>query len=182
MVNFPSSERTNHSNSQMSRNEDASGAQGVNRVKSELVAETARKFGEVRLQLAGTSMFPCLMPGDIVTVRRCGVEDFRPGEIAKYIRDGRLFAHRVVGVEDGRLITRGDTLRKDDAPVHAEEIVGKVVSVLRGGTTFTPRIAPSRGERALANMARHSNLALRILYFLLKTRPTPLEQTALCQN
>jgi hypothetical protein len=161
----------------------------VSAAKCELVAEVARNFGEVRMGVLGLSMFPCLLPGDIVTVERRAIEDFRAGDIAKYLRDGRLMVHRVIELREGKLITRGDAAIENDAPVRAEEIVGKVVSVARGGKRFEPTTAPSRRERGLAKLARHSSLAARLLLFLKfptmmtnQRRATPTERAALCQN
>jgi hypothetical protein len=156
----------------------------VSAAKCELVAEVARDFGEVRMRVMGLSMFPCLLPGDIVTVERRAIEEFRPGEIAKYLRDGRLMVHRVIEMRDGKLITRGDVAMENDPPVGAEEVVGKVVSVDRGGARFEPSSGRGWRERAMARMARHSPLAARflLLFLTFKRRPTPTERAALCQN
>ncbi len=156
----------------------------VSAAKCELAAEVAREFGEVRLRVMGLSMFPCLLPGDIVTVERRAIEDFRPGDIAKYLRDGRLYAHRVIETRDGQLLTRGDSAAENDAPVSAGEIVGKVISVDRGGKRFEPSSERGMRERAMARMARHSALAGRFLLLLLtfNHRPAPTERAALCQN
>lgn len=37
----------------------------------ELVADVARRFGEVRLRLTGASMMPAVRPGDVITAQRC---------------------------------------------------------------------------------------------------------------
>jgi signal peptidase I len=154
----------------------------VSGAKCRLAADVARHFGEVRLRVTGLSMLPCLSPGDIVTVKRCGIEDFQPGEIAKYLREERLFAHRVIGFQNGKLITRGDTMRENDLPVDAGEIVGKVISVERGGEIFQPSRSPKWGESAIAGIARRSALALRLLSLFYNRRPATSEQAALCEN
>src|SRR5207244_10523389 len=101
-------------------------------------------------QPTGDSMQHSLWPGDLLTVRRQSFSKFMNGEIVLYEREagentltrpygpaspgGRGFvAHRVVGRRGRQLITRGDSLRRNDAPVHEERVVGRVVRVTRNG-------------------------------------------------
>ena len=65
-------------------------------VKCELAGEVVRAFGELRLRVLGTSMVPSLHPGDLVSIQRASPSEVSTGEIALYLREGRLFAHRVV--------------------------------------------------------------------------------------
>src|SRR2546422_3660584 len=107
----------------------------------ELLAEVARKFGEIRFKATGDSMLPSVWPGDLLTVRRQSFSEFQSGEIVLYEREagentltrpygpaspkGRGFvAHRIVGRNGRQLITRGDSLRRNDAPVHEEQVLG----------------------------------------------------------
>jgi len=105
-----------------------------------LAEEIIRTFGEVRLRVYGTSMAPCILPGDLVSIERASLRDISPGEIVLYFRNGRLFVHRVVerkaaatagGSGEPCLITRGDRLSYDDPPVCSAELLGRVVSVER---------------------------------------------------
>ena len=106
-----------------------------------LAAEIVRSCGAVRLRVFGTSMVPSILPGDLIAVRRAGVREISRGDVVLYSRTGRLFVHRVVdqpiaggtpGLDEPCLITRGDRHAHDDAPVHARELLGRVVSVERG--------------------------------------------------
>src|SRR2546422_7181728 len=116
----------------------------------ELLAEVARKFGEIRFKATGDSMLPSVWPGDLLTVRRQSFSEFQSGEIVLYEREagentltrpygpaspgGRGFvAHRIVRRNGRQLITRGDSLRRNDAPVHEEQVLGRVVCVTRNG-------------------------------------------------
>ena len=102
-----------------------------------LAGDVVRTFGEVRLRVFGTSMVPSVLPGDLISVQRAGISEISIGEIVLYTRAERLFAHRVVahhgGPEHLRLITRGDRLRRNDPPVTSNELLGRVISVVRGG-------------------------------------------------
>src|SRR5437867_5169649 len=90
----------------------------------ELLAEVARKFGEIRFKATGDSMMPSVWPGDLLTVRRQSFSEFRIGQIVLYRRGGGFVAHRVVGRSGGELMTRGDSLRLDDLPVREEQVLG----------------------------------------------------------
>lgn len=96
----------------------------------------------------GSSMLPALWPGDRLVVRRREFSEVQAGQIVLYFRGGGLVAHRVVSrvasPEGERLVTRGDSVRQDDSPVQASEVVGVVVSVLRGGRELRAELTMRR--------------------------------------
>jgi len=105
-----------------------------------LAEEVVRTHGEVRLRVFGTSMAPAMLPGDLVTIRRTTLGEVSTGDVVLFLQNGRLFVHRVVGAEmnrapdrslQPRLITRGDRLQHDDAPIGSKELLGHVVSIER---------------------------------------------------
>src|SRR4030095_8213006 len=75
-----------------------------------LAAEVLGCFGELQLRVIGSSMFPSVRPGDVLTIRRCAMSAVESGAIVLFTRDGRLFAHRVVARRNTHLVTRGDAL------------------------------------------------------------------------
>jgi signal peptidase I len=101
-----------------------------------MAGEVVRTFGKVRLRVFGTSMVPSILPGDLISVQRAGLSGISSGDIVLYSREGRLFAHRVVGRDgnhdDPRLITRGDRLSHHDPPVSSSELLGRVISIQCG--------------------------------------------------
>ena len=144
----------------------------------ELLAEVARKFGEIRFKATGDSMLPSVWPGDLLTVRRQSFSEFQSGDIVLYEREagentltrpygpaspgGRGFvAHRIVRRNGRQLITRGDSLRRNDAPVDEEQVLGRVVSISRNGRAISPDFTPRR--RMAACVLRRSDFAGRVL-------------------
>src|SRR2546425_2667615 len=85
-------------------------------VKQSLAIEVLRRFGEARLRVTGSSMLPTVWPGDLVAVRRQSIGEIRRGHVVLFVRDGRFFAHRVVGKirrqDRTLLVTRGDRLKE----------------------------------------------------------------------
>ena len=130
-------------------------------VKRKLVADVARSFGQVRLQVTGCSMLPAVWPGDILTVRRCSGAELCAGQIVLCFRDGALVAHRLVRKSSQQYITRGDSLYNYDRPFREDEILGRVVTIVRHGRRIDPKSSWWHG--AACFMLRRSELLVRLL-------------------
>jgi signal peptidase I len=108
----------------------------ANAIGCDLAAELVGAFGSLRLRVSGISMIPALCPGELVSVERTSIAEIRPGQIVVFAREGRLIAHRVASSVQNSdkpyLVTRGDRLRRSDAPVSGYEFVGRVTHVERG--------------------------------------------------
>jgi len=132
------------------------GAQARDKGQCSLAAEVLRSSGTLRLRAAGVSMLPTLWPGDLLTVQSNRPEHAEPGEIVLYMRRGRFFIHRVVSKnpaeDEAFLITRGDSMPKDDPPVRKGEFLGKITEIRRAGSIFTPAPRLSLLSRVLAYM------------------------------
>jgi signal peptidase I len=137
-------------------------------VKRNLVADVARCFGQVRLQVTGTSMVPAVWPGDILTVSRCGSVELERGQIVLCFRDRSLVAHRVVRKAGNRIITRGDSLYNFDRPFREEEILGRVVTIVRDGRQVDPY--PAWWHGLVCFILRRSQWFVRLLFRLKKLR------------
>ena len=140
-----------------------SSGNGSTTLGCELAGEVVSTFGEVRLRVLGTSMVPSIHPGDLVSVQRAGLSEISPGEIALYLREGRLFVHRVVAragsAEQPLLIMRGDRLRHNDSPVCASELLGRVHLIERGQRRLQPVTVLSLWERMILRLLRFSDRA-----------------------
>ena len=128
---------------------------------SELVAEIAGSFGEVRLRVTGASMIPTVWPGDVIEVRQCCLTGLKPGQLVLYRRDETLIAHRIVRIDGDLLVTAGDALLDEDPPVREAEIIGQVVSLLRNGHLISPR--QSLPMRIGSSIVRRSDFCLRMM-------------------
>src|SRR5437763_15336142 len=65
-------------------------------IKCELAAQVLNDSGVLRLRASGSSMLPSVWPGDILTIRPQRLEQWRPGDIAPYMRAGHFFLQRVI--------------------------------------------------------------------------------------
>lgn len=104
----------------------------------------------LRFRALGSSMFPFIRPGDIITARRVPPENLTVGQVLFYYKDGNFFAHRLKAKSrDSLMITRGDNLPFNDNFVTPSEVLGKVVMIERRGR----RIDMESGLMRLVNWA-----------------------------
>jgi len=128
-----------------------------------LVAESVRKCGEIRLRAVGTSMVPAIHPGDVLSIQPINLEEVSRGDVVVYAREQVLIVHRVVQTSDDSsepyLVTRGDRLRRDDAPIPAGEVLGRVVSIERKNRRVRVYPFSNRAGQALRLVLRRSERA-----------------------
>ena len=124
---------------------------------------------QVHFRAPGWSMHPTIRDGEAITVAPVSPLELRRGDIVFYRCNGNVFAHRVVGIEKqeedaSRFTLRGDALGAPDESVASHQILGKVVSVQRGGYSVDPytlraevvrrvRICGSRLKRLLMSLS-----------------------------
>lgn len=78
------------------------------------------------LSIQTGSMAPLIQPGDAILVKPVDPNGLRPGDVISFrIGDGTTVTHRIVGFEQGRILTQGDNNRTVDAPVEATAVVGR---------------------------------------------------------
>ena len=131
--------------------------------KNELAAEVLQAYRELRLRVVGSSMLPAIWPGDILSIRPCGIADAGLGDIVLFTREGRLFAHRVVSCCGDSLLTQGDGIRDPDPPVKPGELIGRVFEIVRRGKALRPQPRLSLAGRITAALASRSAGAGRLL-------------------
>jgi len=90
------------------------------------------------VSVTGTSMFPILLSGDRVLVKRTSFDELQTGDIVIWSDEFRnRVAHRIVSLEKSAtpplVITKGDLRVEADAPVEFDRVIGKIVAVWREG-------------------------------------------------
>jgi signal peptidase I len=130
---------------------------------ADLAAEIVRKFGRLRLKVEGMSMVPAVLPADIVVIERARPREVTAGDLVVFARDGRLVLHRVLKqVQHAygfQLITQGDRVGQPDAPVSAQELLGRVSSIERRGQALLPPRRLGLGQRVTSRVLRLSSRA-----------------------
>lgn len=145
-------------------------SEALHRAKCELAGEVVNFFGSLRFAATGWSMLPSIWPGEMLVVERINPEQVHIGDVVLCGRDSRLRAHRVVSIigsgETRRWVTQGDALSTPDPPVNADELLGRVVYLIRGRKCIPVPPELSVIESLLAKIVRRSPPAARALVYL----------------
>ena len=121
---------------------------------SELSRELLRQGKSIRFSAPGRSMYPTIREGEAITVEPIDPAFVRPGDIVLYRSGDHVVAHRVVRREGGpRFILRDDTWGMRDEAVSADQVLGKVVSVERGGRAVNPYSTRAKARRLVHEVA-----------------------------
>ena len=101
----------------------------------ELAANLVTRGHGFRVRVWGSSMYPTIRDGDVVTVVPCEAGVLRLGDTVFYRRPGGHVAHRLVSrSRDGSLLTtRGDAHPYCDASLPSAWLIGRVVTLEREG-------------------------------------------------
>lgn len=107
-----------------------------------------------RFEARGTSMYPFIRDGDVVTVAPLAGQDPRPGDVAAFVQPGTsgVRVHRIVKVEAGRYFPKGDNALDVDGALARDMILGLVVRLERGGRPH--RVGPTFRSAAIARLSR----------------------------
>lgn len=102
----------------------------------------------------GDSMEPTLLEGDLVVLARS--DEYEIGDVIAYrvssMGDATLI-HRIVAVEDGRFLTKGDNNDfVDDYRPTADDALGRRVIRMPGGAAFTDAVRSPIGIAALMSV------------------------------
>jgi len=111
-------------------------------------------------------MLPSIWSGAILTVRRAQASDIHPGKLVLYARDDGFVVHRAVQCNPDALITRGDALGRNDAPVRLSRVLGEVVAIQRGRSRLIPTQRLNHAQKLLRGLLSRSgrlrNLVMRL--------------------
>jgi len=115
------------------------------------VLEKGKPF---RFEARGTSMYPFIRDGDVVTVAPLAGQDPKPGDVAAFVQPGTsgVRVHRIVEVEAGRYFLKGDNAPDADGALARDAILGLVVRLERGGRARP--VGPTIRTAAIARLSR----------------------------
>ena len=156
------------------------------KTRCELAAEVLRSFGSLRFAATGWSMLPTVWPGDTLVVERVTQDQVHVGDVVLVGREGRLCAHRVVSIAEGRgsahWITQGDAMPAPDRAVIGSELLGRVAYLIRAEKCIAVPAELSVVENLIAKIVRRSFPAARALVYLHRMVQTPEGSVLPCQS
>lgn len=87
-------------------------------------------FGYTIFEVASGSMAPSINVGDIVVVKL--TKDINNNDIITYKENDYFITHRVIKIEDGKIVAKGDYNDSIDKDVNLNDVLGKVIKVIPG--------------------------------------------------
>jgi signal peptidase I len=120
----------------------------------ELASQVLRQGRGLWIKARGGSMTPFLRDGDVAFVMPAGDGEIRVGDVICYESTaGRLFLHRVVTRQQGRVVTKGDALTSADV-ICLRQILGTVSAIARRGRVRRLDTRSARWEnRVIASLS-----------------------------
>ena len=82
-------------------------------------------FGYGAAMVLSGSMEPEFSKGDLIIVKE--TEDFGLNDIVVFENGSSLVVHRVVGMGEDKIVTKGDANNVEDEPITHEDVLGKVL-------------------------------------------------------
>jgi signal peptidase I len=120
----------------------------------------------VATAVTGSSMFPTLLSGDKVLVKKSPPEDLQVGDIVLWTDETlNRVVHRIISIDaqSSLIFTKGDLTFDDDPPVRFDRVTGKVVAVLRDGKVKWLSELSEIPEDTAATVARPSFKKMQVL-------------------
>ncbi len=97
---------------------------------------------DIRISTRGSSMCPLISTGDKITISP--EKNLAIGDFIVFKRDDKMICHRLVRIMETNgikyYLTRGDSFFGLDAPVSADQILGKVIRIERGNVSLVRRL------------------------------------------
>ncbi len=139
-----------------------------------LMRDVLMKGRPFRFRARGWSMSPFIKDGDTVTVRPLRPSEPASGDVVAFLfpATGKAAVHRVVKVEGGRFVVKGDNVAEGDGEVGRESILGIVSGVERDGRRVKLGRERGLGGALVAGLSRTGVLAggLKAVRGILKPR------------
>jgi len=132
------------------------------------------RAGRSVLRVASGSMRPCLEEGDRIHIEHVAPRSLMPGDVVVYASESAgLVVHRLIWRDrplghPTRIYTKGDALGTLDRSVTADRVLGRVVSMERGGGSASPT---STGDR-LRSISTAAGCLVRLLSRRLRSSVT----------
>ena len=77
--------------------------------------------------IVSNSMQPTIDPGDVIFIKKSNVNDLKVGDIVTFQKDGFIATHRIIEIQDDKVITQGDNNNLEDEPLDKSNILGEYI-------------------------------------------------------
>lgn len=110
--------------------------------RTQLTAIVINQLNEgraARIPASGTSMYPSIQHGDLLTIKKVPFITLAIGDVIAFDRNSQIIVHRVIKIKSDEetivLKTKGDSVFQIDKNIDSSNFVGKVVCLDRNKRT-----------------------------------------------
>jgi len=119
---------------------------------ADVIADLLARGHSVRFRARGHSMHPIICSDDYLLV--VPPSQITRGDVVLTLADRGLTAHRVVSVTSNAVITRGDNVGENDAPISPARVLGVVTHAERDGRRWRVRRLSRLGVFVVSGVRR----------------------------
>jgi len=111
-----------------------------------LIRDVLARGASFRFLARGSSMWPFILEGDVVTLSPLNGEPPRIGEVVAFShpRAKGLCIHRIVEIRGEKYLIGGDNNRRPDGVFAISDLLGRVTRVERNGKTLSFGLGPEK--------------------------------------
>ena len=99
-----------------------------------LVANVSSKFDSVynlikfkSYVILSNSMQPTIDPGDVIFIKKSTVNDLEVGDVVTFQKNDFIATHRIIEIQEDKVITQGDNNNLADEPLDKSNIMGEYI-------------------------------------------------------
>ena len=120
-----------------------------------LMLDTLSKNAKFRFQAKGSSMWPWIKNGDILTIAPLPPSGPRLGDVVPFRNhSNKLVVHRIVGKQRGQYLISADNASSVDGLFHPDALYGRLTAIERNLRPVLFGLGPERGVVALMTRLR----------------------------
>lgn len=101
------------------------------------IASAIKKHGRISLRIYGTTMLPCVQPGDVALVSEATPESIREGDLVLLRRDNHLLVRRFAEVpraqDSVNALAGAKSANSANEAIRPEEVLGRIIRLHRRG-------------------------------------------------
>lgn len=90
----------------------------------------ANIFGYTLFEVSTGSMSGAIEIGDVILVKICNDNIISPNDIIAFKQEEYIVTHRVIKIEQDKIITKGDANNSQDEPISKDAVIGKVEHII----------------------------------------------------
>ena len=75
--------------------------------------------------IVSNSMQPTIDPGDVIFIKKTNVNDLEVGDVVTFQKEGFIATHRIIEIQEDKIITQGDNNNLKDDPLDKSSIIGQ---------------------------------------------------------